>query len=132
MTAIKVLLVDDEHEFTSILSKVLRRRGFEVGVALNGDVAIAELSSRWFDVVLLDMKMPGQDGIHTLAQIKSRTPCPEVILLTGHASLSGESDGLRTGAFAYLLKPHPIQDIISCIEAAAARGRQTRKDNEAS
>ena len=127
MTSIKVLLVDDECEFTSILSKVLRRRGFEVRVAFNGDMAMAELSSQWFDVVLLDIKMPGQDGIHTLAQIKSRRPSPEVILLTGHASPSGESDGLKTGAFAYLLKPHPIQGIISCIESAAARGRQTPK-----
>ena len=132
MTPIKVLLVDDEHEFTSILSKVLRRRGFEVGIAFNGDMAMAELSCQWFDVVLLDIKMPGQDGINTLAQIKSKRPSPEVILLTGHASVSGESDGLRTGAFAYLHKPHPTRDIISCIESAAARGRQTRNAGETS
>jgi DNA-binding response OmpR family regulator len=128
MTAIKVLLVDDEHEFTSILSKILRRRGFEVEVAVDGVSALAALSRQWFDVVLLDIKMPGPDGIQILGEIKSRTPSPEVILLTGHVSVAEESDGLKTGAFAYLLKPHPIPALINAIAAAAARSRETRKE----
>jgi two-component system OmpR family response regulator len=126
MTTIKVLLVDDEREFTRILSKVLGRRGLEVEVADDGGSALAALSRQWFDVVLLDVKMPGQDGIQILGEIKSRMPSPEVILLTGHVSVAEECDGLKTGAFAYLLKPHPITDIIGCIEAAAARSRETR------
>ncbi len=130
MTAIKVLLADDEREFTSILSKVLRRRGFDVEVAGDGASALASLSQQRFDVVLLDVKMPGQDGIQILGEIKSRTPSPEVILMTGHVSTTEESDGLRTGAFAYLHKPHPIPDLVGCIEAAAARSRETREKGE--
>ncbi len=132
MTAIKVLLTDDEREFTNILSKILRRRGFEVEAANDGDSALATLSQQWFDVVLLDVKMPGRDGIQVLGEIKSMVPSPEVILLTGHVSTTEETDGLETGAFAYLLKPHPILGIIDCIEAAAARSRETRKDGEVS
>ncbi len=132
MTPIKVLLADDEREFTNILSKVLRRRGFDVEEANDGGSALAALSRQWFDVVLLDVKMPGQDGLQILGEIKSRVPSPEVILLTGHVSSIEESDGLKTGAFAYLLKPHPISEIIDCIEAAAARSRETIKEEKAS
>ena len=128
MTGIKVLLVDDEREFTGTLSKVLGRRGFVVDMAVDAASTLAALSRQEFDVVLLDIKMPGQDGIHVLTEIKSRTPSPEVILLTGHVSPTEESDYLRMGAFAYLLKPHPIDDIIVCLEAAAARSRDTREE----
>ncbi len=131
MTAIKVLLADDEREFTGILSKVLRRRGFEVETANEGGSALAALSREWFDVVLLDVKMPGRDGIQILGEIKSRVSSPEVILLTGHVSATEESDGLGAGAFAYLLKPHPVHGIIDCIEAAAARGRERCKEGRA-
>ena len=132
MTPIKVLLADDEREFTSILSKILRRRGFEVEVAVDGVSALAALSRQRFEVVVLDVKMPGQDGIQVLGEIKATAPSPEVILLTGHVSATEESDGLKTGAFAYLIKPHPVQGIIDCIEAAAAHRREACQKGRAS
>ena len=131
MTAIKVLLADDEREFTSILSKILRRRGFEVEVAVDGVSALTALSRQRFDVVVLDVKMPGRDGIQILGEIKATAPSPEVILLTGHVSATEESDGLKTGAFAYLLKPYPVRGIIDCIEAAAARSRESPVEGRA-
>jgi len=130
MTRARVLLVDDEAEFTTALAKVLRRRGFETDVAGGGDAALASIAGRRYDVVVLDVKMPGRDGLSVLAEIKFRRPDTEVILLTGHRSLADEEDGLRTGATAYLLKPFPIPELVACIEEAAARHRTARGDGE--
>ncbi len=130
MTPIKVLLADDEREFTNILSKILRRRGFEVEVAVDGVSALDALSQQSFDVVVLDVMMPERDGIQVLGEIRSKGLSPEVILLTGHVSAIEESDGLRTGAFAYLLKPHPVPALIHSITAAAASTRQRRNAGE--
>ena len=126
MTALRVLLVDDEREFAAALAKVLRRRQFEVSVAEDGDAALQRIDGPAFDVVVLDVKMPGRDGLEVLSEIKLRAPSTEVILLTGHRSVVDERDGLLTGAAAYLLKPHPIPDLVARIEAAAARSRAAR------
>ncbi|MBI5491139.1 MAG: response regulator [Deltaproteobacteria bacterium] len=126
MTGLCVLLVDDEREFTTALTKVLRRRGFEVTVAEGGEAALERIAERSFDAVVLDVKMPGRDGLDVLSEIKQRSPATEVILLTGHRSVVDERDGLRTGAAAYLLKPHPIPDLVARIEAAAVRSRAAR------
>lgn len=123
-----VLVVDDEVEFTTALAKVLRRRGFEVTVAGGGDEALAAIDVGRFDAVVLDVKMPGRDGLTVLGEIKRRAPETEVILLTGHRSLVDEEDGLRTGASAYLLKPHPVVDLVARIEEAVARCRAARGD----
>jgi CheY-like chemotaxis protein len=124
MDAIRVLLVDDEAEFTATLAKVLGRRGFAVEVAGDGDLALARLAAgNGFDVVVLDVKLPGKDGLAVLAEIRQRRPEIEVILMTGHLSAGGEREGLSGGAFAYLLKPHPLPALIERIEEAAAHGR---------
>ena len=126
MSALRVLLVDDEREFTSALAKVLRRRRFEVTVAEDGATALRHVDGPAFDAVVLDVKMPGRDGLEVLSEIKLRAPSTEVILLTGHRSAVDERECLLTGAAAYLLKPHPIPDLVARIEAAAARGRTAR------
>ena len=115
----KVLLVDDEVDFTTSLGKVLRRRGFEVETASDGMTAIVRITKDTFDVVVLDVKMPGMDGIQVLAEIKRLSIKSRVILLTGHLSLSDEETGLKEGAFAYLFKPFPILKLVSLIEEAA-------------
>ncbi|MEW6368076.1 MAG: response regulator [Acidobacteriota bacterium] len=130
MSPIKVLLVDDERPFTDTLSKVLRRRGYEVDVAIDGESALRAVRARKFDVVVLDVKMPGKDGIQVLGEIKEHDTSVEVILLTGHVSLSEEALGLKTGAFAYLLKPHPVPDLVERIEAAAARSRASGRSSK--
>ncbi len=120
MTEIRVLLVDDEVEFTASMQKVLRRRGFDVTVAGDGLKALPLIAREHFDVVLLDIKMPGMDGIQVLQEIKRFSPNLPVILLTGHYSLSEEEDTLQVGAFAYLHKPCPIGELVDLIVAAAS------------
>jgi two-component system, OmpR family, response regulator len=122
MSPISVLVVDDETEFIDSLAKLLRRRGFEVEVAPDGAQAVERARARAFDVALLDVKMPGMDGFQTLAELKRISPSTKVVLLTGHLSEADEQDGLESGAFAYLLKPHPIADLVAVIESAAGGG----------
>lgn len=127
MTApIHVLLVDDEAEFAVSVAKVLRRRGLEVTVAPDGDAALAAVIRTAFDAILLDVKLPGRDGLEVLGEMKRLTPETQIILLTGHLSVTEEQDGLRCGAFAYLLKPHPLPALVDRITAAAAATRGRR------
>lgn len=116
---IKILLVDDEVEFTMCLSKVLIRRGFQVDCADDGLSALSMVAREHFDVVVLDIKMPGMSGIQVLGEIKRFAPSTQVILLTGHFSITDEEDTLKSGAYAYLLKPFPILKLVDVIVAAA-------------
>jgi two-component system, OmpR family, response regulator len=123
MSPIRVLLVDDEEEFTAGLSKVLRRRGFEVAVAGDADSALRLIRIERFDVVLQDVKMPGKDGIQLLGEFQVVSPTTPVILMSGHMSVTEEERGRDKGAFAYLLKPHPIPELVSLIQEAAQQAR---------
>lgn len=129
---IRVLLVDDEVSFSQVLAKVLVRRGFTVATAASGGDALAALGSTPCDVVLLDVKMPDRDGISVLADIRAMPDPPAVIMLTGHLSRQEEEAGLSGGAFAYLLKPHPIPDLERRIREAAQLTRRRRPDNPGS
>ena len=120
MSVIKVLLVDDEAEFTTSMKKVLSRRGFDVKVAGDGLAALPMIARERLDVVVLDIKMPGMDGISVLAEIKHFSTNTQVILLTGHFCSIEEEDSLKNGAYAYLLKPYPILDLVQLIGAAAS------------
>lgn len=116
--------MDDEVEFTAGLSKVLRRRGFEVETASDGLTAVSRIVHEAFNVIILDVKMPGMDGIQVLAEIKRLGIDSRVILLTGHLSISEEEAGLKDGAFAYLFKPFPISKLMNLVEEAAGGGRK--------
>jgi DNA-binding NtrC family response regulator len=120
MPKIKVLLVDDEVSFTASMQKVLSRRGFDVKVASDGLIALPMIAKEHFDVVVLDMKMPGMDGTQVFTQIKRLAPDIQIIFLTGHYSLGEEEDILKKGAYAYLLKPYPILDLVKVIVSAAS------------
>jgi len=119
MKGIKVLLVDDEVEFTASLSRVLSRRGFDVEVAGDGFTALPLIAQKEFDVVVLDIKMPGMDGIHVLSEIKRLRPGTQVIMLTGHYSPTMEEESSTGGAYAHLLKPFPVLKLVDIIAAAA-------------
>lgn len=125
MSAPSILLVDDEVEFTAFLAKLLRRRGFDVEVASSGEAALELARNKPFDAALLDVKMAGMDGLQVLAELRRVSPRTRVIMLTGHLSPTEEQSGLATGAFAYLLKPHPVDALIQHIAAAARSGQQT-------
>ncbi len=119
MRDIKVLLVDDEVTFATSMKKVLSRRGFDVQVATDGLTALSMIAKEHFDVVVLDVKMPGMDGTQVFAEIKRFSPDIKVILFTGHYTSGEEEDILKKGAYAYLLKPYPILQLVDLILAAA-------------
>jgi two-component system, OmpR family, response regulator len=111
MNDIKVLLVDDERDFLETMWKRLEKRKFLICGAENGISALELIEQQPFDVVVLDVMMPGLDGIETLREIKRNKPLIEVIMLTGHASLESGIEGMKLGAFDYILKPTNIEDL---------------------
>jgi DNA-binding NtrC family response regulator len=121
MKGIKVLLVDDEVDFTASLSRILTRRGFDVEISSDGLTALARIVQGNFEVVVLDVKMPGMNGIQVLAEIRRLSLPSRVILLTGHFSLPDEENAIISGAFAYLLKPYPVLKLVELIENAAGK-----------
>lgn len=124
----KILLVDDEKEFTDQLSERLKLRNYNVSAVYSGEAAVEEIGRVPFDVVILDVSMPGMDGIETLRQIKKIRPLTEVILLTGHATFETAVTGLKTGANDYLMKPANPGELIQKLEEAYERRKlQTEK-----
>jgi DNA-binding NtrC family response regulator len=111
MTVCNVLLVDDEVEFAASLAERLRIRGFAANTAGDGQTALDLMDAEFFHVVVLDVKMPGMDGLEALKEIKSRHPPTEVILLTGHACLDAAVNGIQSGAFDYLVKPVDLDEL---------------------
>jgi len=118
---IKVLLVDDEKEFVDPLAERLEVRDFEVTRAYNGDEALERIAHAEVDVVILDVLMPGKDGIETLLEIKKAKPLVEVIMLTGHATVEAAIEGLKRGAYDYLRKPVETKALIEKIVLAYKR-----------
>jgi DNA-binding NtrC family response regulator len=115
---IKILLVDDEEDFVEMLSLRLEAVGEEVTSALSGRECLQVLEQRDVDVVILDVKMPGMDGIETLQEVKKRFPLVEVILMTGHGTVESAIEGQALGAFDYLLKPADFNELMEKLEAA--------------
>ena len=107
----RVLIVDDEKDFVEMFSLRLEGEGERVSTALNGVDALDLLDEIPIDVVILDIRMPGIDGIETLRQIKALHPLVEVILLTGHGTTETAVEGMRLGAFDYLMKPADFDEI---------------------
>lgn len=118
-----ILLVDDEKTMVKYLSKRLIKRGFEVSIAYNGLDALDQVKAADFDVVLLDVLMPGMNGIDTLKEIKRIKPRTEVIMLTGHASVEAGIEGQKAGAFNYIMKPFEINELVAEINLACEKRR---------
>ncbi len=118
-----VLLVDDEKPFVDAMMRRLDKRGFEMHTAFDASEALAviEKLGEGVDVVVLDVKMPGMDGIDALKEIKSREPLVEVIMLTGHGTVESAIEGMKRGAFDFLLKPCDIDELTAKIKAAKGK-----------
>ncbi len=121
MEKFKVLIVDDELDFLETIIKRLRARNIEVSGVESGYLALEALDSRSPDVIILDVKMPGMDGIETLREIKKKKPLTEVIMLTGHASVESGIQGMQLGAFDYLMKPIALDELLEKVRQAYAR-----------
>jgi DNA-binding NtrC family response regulator len=114
----RVLLVDDEADYLATLVKRLSRRGIGARAVHSGAAALARLREEPADVVVLDVKMPGMDGIATLQEIKRHHPLVEVIMLTGHVDVEVAIHGMEVGAFDYLMKPTDIDELLFKIQDA--------------
>ncbi|EGB16232.1 response regulator receiver protein [Pseudodesulfovibrio mercurii] len=123
MADIKALLVDDEESFRNTLCKRLTRRGMTVEQAGSGEEALERLKTFQPDVILLDVKMPGMDGLTALHKIKEINPLVEVVMLTGHASMEIAIRGMELGAFDYLMKPVEFEELLYKLEDASERKR---------
>ena len=115
---IKILLVDDEREFVETLSERIKMRDLAADVALDGEKALEIVDDEVPDVMVLDLKMPGIDGMEVLRRVKKAYPKVEVIILTGHGSEKHEKEARRLGAFEYLQKPVEIDQLIKKIKSA--------------
>ena len=121
MTQYRVLLVDDEELFLTALAQRMAKRGYHVATAENGNVALEMAAARGFDVIVLDLAMPGMDGIETLKKLRIADPDIQIILLTGHATVSAGVEAMKLGAMDFLEKPADFKDLLARIEEAGAR-----------
>jgi DNA-binding NtrC family response regulator len=118
MEKMKIMLVDDEERFLSTTGKLLAKKGYEALTAPSGTEALEILKTKTVHVVILDVKMPGMDGLETLNEIKRLYPLVQVIMLTGHATVESAVIGLKSGASDYLMKPTGIEELIRKAEEA--------------
>jgi DNA-binding NtrC family response regulator len=115
---LKVLIVDDEADYLETLVKRMRKRSVDITGVHSGEEALDWLAQNVVDVVVLDVKMPGMDGIQALREIKKQYPLVEVIMLTGHANVEVAIEGMELGAFDYLMKPMEIDELLYKIQDA--------------
>jgi len=128
---INILLVDDENDFRQIIAKRLKRRGINVRETDGGEKALQMLEDAPVDVVIMDVKMPGMDGIECLKRIKEKYDLLEVIMLTGHADIHGGVEGIKSGAFDYLSKPIELEHLVRKIKQAFHKIQRILAEKEA-
>ena len=123
MDTLRVLIVDDEDDFRETIVKRLNARKIQAMGANSGVRALEVLKENDFDVMVLDVKMPDMDGIETLRHVKAMKPEIEVIMLTGHASVEFGLKGMQLGAFDYVMKPAPLNELLDTIGQAFNKKR---------
>ena len=123
MDTLRVLIVDDERDFRETIVKRLNARKIQAMGANSGIKALEVLKDNDFDVMVLDVKMPDMDGIETLRHVKAMKPEIEVIMLTGHASVEFGLKGMQLGAFDYVMKPAPLNELLDTIGQAFNKKR---------
>jgi len=118
---LRILVVDDEEELVHALVERLQIRGMDADGVVTGKEALERIRSEKYNVVLLDVKMPGLGGLKVIQEMKNQHPCMQVIMLTGHSSAQDAQRGKNLGAFEYLQKPVNIEDLCRILRAAASR-----------
>ena len=129
MIGVKILLVDDEVDFTENMTKLLIARGYRVTAVNSGDEAIKVLSQDNFDVMVLDLKMPGMDGITTLREVKKLRLFTETLILTGQGAIDTALEATRLGAYDYLTKPCEVDELVNKLEGAGKRKDDKEKEH---
>ena len=115
---VRILLIDDEEMFLQSIARVLTKKGMETYTAADGPSGLKLLREVQFDVIVLDVRMPGMDGLATLEEIRRRDPDLPVLLLSGHIQIDEVAQAVNGGAVEVLLKPCPIEDLVTAIENA--------------
>jgi DNA-binding NtrC family response regulator len=123
----KILLVDDEVEFTETTNRLLEHRGYDVTAVNSGDSAIKALGQGKYDVMVLDLKMPGMDGISTLKEIRKLQLHIQALVLTGHGAINTALEAMKLGAYDYLTKPCEIDELTEKLEGAREKGESENK-----
>lgn len=118
---IRILLVDDEPHFLESFKKRLEIRGFVVFICLNGEEALALANRNYFHAAIVDYKMPGMNGVEVMIELKKKIEELEVIILTGHGSENASEKCMKSGAFAFLHKPCPMDEMIDVLLKAAIK-----------
>jgi len=126
MSEVRVLIVDDEGELAYTLAERLTLRGFRAEGATSGEEALARVAAADYDVVVMDVRMPGMGGLEAIRRMRERRPELPVILVTGHGCRESAEEGLRLGAYRYLMKPVRIEDLADLVRLAAAARRAPR------
>ena len=121
MTTMKVLLIDDEQEFTGALAERLELRDYSVQTVDNGEDGLSAIENNPPHIVVLDLKMPGLSGIEVLKRVKFQHPDLPVLLLTGYGSTEDGIKGMQLGAFDYMMKPLNIDELIAKLQEAAGK-----------
>lgn len=117
----KVLLVDDEEDFLKTLAERLETRGLKVSTATSGENALASVAGQTYDLIVLDLAMPGIDGLETLKKIKEKQPDAEIIMLSGQGSIKTSIEAMKLGAEDFIEKPVNIADLMDKISEAKAK-----------
>jgi DNA-binding NtrC family response regulator len=128
VSGLRLLLVDDERDFTEALVPALEHRGVHVTTAGTAAEALARTAAHRFDVAVVDVRLPDLDGLTLLTRLRDADPRLEIVLLTGHPSVDDVRRGLQEGAFDYLAKPQRVEDLLTRIHAAWQR-RRAREDD---
>jgi DNA-binding NtrC family response regulator len=124
MATLRVLFVDDEEELVSTVVERLELRGIAATGVVSGEEALTRIEKQPFDVVVLDVRMPGLGGLEVIKRIKQSHPDLQVLLLSGHGAKEDATTGLRLGAFDYLQKPVDLEDLIAILHRAVAGGKR--------
>jgi DNA-binding NtrC family response regulator len=127
MESLRVLIVDDEEDLVQALEERLSLRGIKATGVTSGADALGLIRTEPYDVLLVDVRMPGIGGLQVIREVKAKLPGLEVILLTGHGSVEDAEEGMRLGAFEYLTKPVNIDDLIEVLRQAAGRRDSARQ-----
>ncbi len=123
---VRVLVVDDEEDFATAVANRLRRRGYSASAVFAGRDALRLVQETQYDVMVLDLKMPGMDGAEVLREVRRIDPHLEVVVLTGHSTVQTGIEGRQLGASDFLQKPLPIEHLCTVLEAVATRSRESR------
>ena len=129
MNPASILMVDDDAAFRHVMSGELQRLGYEVATAASGEEALQRLAAAEFDVLLLDLRLPGMGGLETLRSVNARAPSTEVIMLTGHGSIDTAIEAIRMGAFDYVVKPCPLDELDVRMQRALEHRALRRRAN---